>query len=110
MSKREATLAAPPHALGSDASQPSLLFFLSSTSGGSRRADGFLAQVLQRRHNHATFRILRIDADERPDLVERFGVREVPTLIVVADNRIHARLAKPSGCAEIKRLLSPWLR
>jgi thioredoxin-like negative regulator of GroEL len=90
--------------------RPTLLFFFSPTSGAARRADGFLAQVLQRRANHATFRLVRVDADERPDLVERLQISEVPELLVVVEGRVRARISRPSGCAEISRLLSPWLR
>lgn len=90
--------------------RPSLLFFYSATSGASRRADGFLAQVLQRRANHTTFRLVRIDANERPDLLDRLQVRELPTMLVIADRRIRGRLVKPSGIQEIKHLLSPWLK
>jgi hypothetical protein len=35
-------------------SNPGLLFFHSPTEGSSRRVEGFLAQVLQRRRNHET--------------------------------------------------------
>jgi thioredoxin-like negative regulator of GroEL len=90
--------------------RPSLVFFYSETSGRSRRAEGFLAQVLQRRSNHATFRLVRVDADRRPDLVERFRVSELPTLLVVAERRVRGRLVKPSGCQQITQLLSPWLK
>jgi thioredoxin-like negative regulator of GroEL len=89
--------------------QPSLLFFYSATSGASRRAEGFLAQVLQRRANHSTFRLVRVEAGERPDLLERLKIDELPTLLVVADGRVRGRLVKPSGCREISQLLSPWL-
>jgi thioredoxin-like negative regulator of GroEL len=90
--------------------RPTLLVFFSGRSGTSRRADGFLAQVLQRRGNHSTFRVRRIDADARPDLVERLRVTEVPTLLVLDDGRIRARLASPRGCAEISDALGPWLK
>jgi hypothetical protein len=39
--------------------RPQLLFVYSRTSGSSRRAEGFLAQVLQRRRNHNSFRLIR---------------------------------------------------
>jgi thioredoxin-like negative regulator of GroEL len=90
--------------------KPTLVFFYSDRSGASRRAEGFLAQVLQRRGNHDTFRLARVEVDERPDLVERFGVREVPTLLVVADQRVCARVSTPRGCVEITQGLAPWLR
>ena len=35
--------------------KPRLVFFHSSVSGACRRAEGFLAQVLQRRRNHVSF-------------------------------------------------------
>jgi thioredoxin-like negative regulator of GroEL len=108
MSNGTATTA--PNAGAAAASQPSLLFFFSPTSGPSRRAEGFLAQVLQRRANHATFRLLRIDADRRPDLLERLHVAELPTLLVIDDGRVCGRLARPTGCTQISELLDPWLK
>jgi thioredoxin-like negative regulator of GroEL len=92
-----------------DPQRPQLLFFYSSTSGSSRRAEGFLAQVLQRRHNHDSFYVRRIEATQHPQLVGRFKVDVLPTLIVLEDKRIRARIATPRGCAEISRTLAPWL-
>ena len=91
------------------ASTPQLLFFYSPTSGRSRRAEGFLAQVLQRRHNHASFTVRRIEAERHPDLLERFRIQELPTFLVVAENRVQARITAPRGCVEITRALAPWL-
>jgi thioredoxin-like negative regulator of GroEL len=90
--------------------KPSLLFFHSSASGRCRRVEGFLAQVLQRRSNHDTFRLLRVDADEHRDLAERFKIKTVPTLVVVADKRAQAWLPNPQGCRDIERFLAPWLQ
>jgi len=87
-----------------------LAFFYSAKSGRSRRAEGFLAQVLQRRKNHGTFRLLRIDIDQRPDLATRFRITTIPTLLVITDKRVHRRLSQPNGCRQITQLLSPWLR
>ena len=89
--------------------QPGLVFFHSSLSGHCRRVEGFLAQVLQRRRNHETFRLYRVDEHERPDLVERFGVEVMPTLVVVEGKTVRARLERPRGCREIERFLAPWL-
>jgi thioredoxin 1 len=89
--------------------QPGLVFFHSALSGHCRRVEGFLAQVLQRRRNHGTFRLYRVEEDDRPDLVERFGVSKVPTLVVVQDKLVRARLEHPRGCREIERFLAPWL-
>lgn len=67
-----------------DATKPTLIFFSSSTEGRSRRAEGHLAQVLQRRQNHNTF--------------------------LVQDRRVRGRLVLPRGCGEIQTFLAPWLR
>jgi thioredoxin-like negative regulator of GroEL len=93
-----------------NAVKPRLIFFTSSLSGQCRRVEGFLAQVLQRRRNHGTFRVLVVDEDERPDLVSRFGVANLPTLVVVEGRAVRARLERPRGCREIEQLLGPWLR
>ena len=90
--------------------KPRLIFFTSALSGQCRRVEGFLAQVLQRRRNHGTFRVLVVDEDERPDLVSRFGVTGLPTLVVVEARRERARLEQPRGCREIEELLAPWAR
>ena len=71
--------------------------------------DGFLAQVLQRRANHATFELKQIEVEERAALHESFGIDELPTLVVVEDGKIKGRIATPSGCKAIERFLAPWL-
>jgi thioredoxin-like negative regulator of GroEL len=91
-------------------SKPILLFFYSRTSGQCRRVEGFLAQVLQRGRNHATFTIRRIDYELDPDLFLKFGVTEPPVLIVLDGKRTRARLEKPRGCVEIQTALAPWLK
>jgi thioredoxin-like negative regulator of GroEL len=89
--------------------KPGLVFFHSSVSGSCRRAEGFLAQVLQRRRNHETFRLYRVAQEERPDLVDRFGVTAMPTLVVVEDKIARAKLERPRGCRDIESFLAPWL-
>ncbi len=68
-----------------------------------------MAQILQRRRNHDTFVLRRIDVDARPDLAERFGVAHVPVLVVVAEN-VRARLDDVRGCRAVDEFLSPWLK
>lgn len=89
---------------------PRLVFFHSSLSGRCRRVEGFLAQVLQRRHNHETFKLYRVDREEHPELLERFAVPDVPTLAVVEGKTVHSRLVVPRNCRDIERFLAPWLR
>ena len=90
--------------------QPGLVYFYSERSGACRRTEGFIAQVLQRRRNHGTFRLYRVEQHERPDLVERFKIEELPTLVVVEANAVQGRLETPRGCREIERFLAPWLQ
>ena len=99
MSVAEATLAELPR----------LVFFHSALSGNCRRVEGFLAQVLQRRRNHETFNVVRVAEEERPDLLERFRIETVPTLVVVEHKAIKGRLERPRGCREIEGFLAPWL-
>jgi thiol-disulfide isomerase/thioredoxin len=102
---------ASPSALPARSSErPLLVFFQSSQSGRCRRVEGFLAQVLQRRHNHDTFRLVRVDVDERPELAERFRVERVPAVLVVENKRVKLRLVAPRGCRELEEALRPWLR
>lgn len=91
-------------------SRPQLLFFHDPTDGRARRTEAFLAQVLQRRRNHETVAVRRIDVRAHADLVERFGVRTTPALVVVHDKRVRGRLEQPPGCKAIENLLQPWLR
>jgi thioredoxin-like negative regulator of GroEL len=89
--------------------KPRPLLFSSRLSGRCRRVDGFLAQVLQRRANHATFELEQIVVEDRPDLHESFGIDDVPTLVVVSHGKIEGRIVDPSGCKAIERFLAPWL-
>lgn len=91
------------------AEKPRLVFFHSSLSGHCRRVEGFLAQVLQRRRNHGTFMVLNVSGEERPDLLERFRVDSLPTLVVVEGKRVRGRLEQPRGCRDIEGFLAPWL-
>jgi thioredoxin-like negative regulator of GroEL len=89
--------------------QPRLVFFHSASSGHCRRVEGFLAQVLQRRRNHGTFNVVHVAEEERPDLLQRFRIQTLPTLVVVEGKSVAGRLERPRGCRVIEGFLSPWL-
>jgi thioredoxin-like negative regulator of GroEL len=105
-------VSASPHAAAPApvAERPRLVFFYSPVSGRCRRAEGFLAQVLQRRHNHETFTLHRVSVDQRQDLAERFKVDEVPTILVVEGRKVARRITSIPGCRELEKELAPWLR
>ena len=100
----------PRQRVDETATRPLLLFFHSDRSGRCRRAEGFLAQVLQRRQNHDTFRVHRVSREERNDLLERFRIDRLPTLVVVDRKVVRGKLVEPRGCEEIQTFLAPWLR
>jgi thioredoxin-like negative regulator of GroEL len=89
--------------------QPKLLFFHSPRSGPSRRAEGYLAQVLQRGHNHDTFQVHRIAQEEYPEIAQRFRVAALPTLLIVEGKAIRGRLEAPRSAKMIEQFLLPWL-
>lgn len=95
---------------GHRSERPLLVFFYARDSGRSRRVEGYLSQVLQRRHNHESFQLYHVDVDDHSELAERFAVRNVPTIVVVQGKRVRGRLEAPRGCREIEKLLAPWLR
>ena len=99
---------APPRA--DDAEKPVLVFFTSQKSGHCRRAEGFLAQVLQRRRNHETFTIHRIDHDSCPDLARKVGIEQPPAILVLEGSKVRARVDNLNGCAELRKTLAPWLK
>ena len=89
--------------------RPRLVFFFRKASGRSRRVEGYLSQVLQRRGNHQSFEVLNVEVDENAELAEHFAIDEVPTIVVVEEKRVRGRLASPRGCRDIEQLLAPWL-
>ena len=66
--------------------------------------------MMQRRRNHETFVIHLIETSRSAELAERFEIDDVPTVVVVDDRKVRARLVRPAGCADLKEVLAPWLR
>jgi thioredoxin-like negative regulator of GroEL len=87
-----------------------LVFFSSRSSGRCRRVEAFLAQVLQRRANHGTFKLYTVDVDEHPQLANHFKVDSAPVLVVIEHKRVLAKLDQPRHAREIESFLSPWLQ
>jgi thioredoxin-like negative regulator of GroEL len=90
--------------------RPRLVFFYGRTSGPSRRVEGFLSQVLQRRKNHDTFRLIRVCAETSPELVTHFQVETIPAIVVIEGRRVRAHVEDPRHCNLIEEALAPWLR
>ena len=86
---------------------PMLLFFTQETSGPARRMESLLAHPA--RKERSRLRVSRIDAAASPDWVDRLGVTQVPTLILLKDRRPVERLEGRVSAPQIERMLAPHL-
>lgn len=86
---------------------PMLVFFTQSTSGPARRMESLLAHVQRKERNR--LRVRRVDADEHPRLLEKFSVEEVPSLVLVVDQRVVDRIDGRANMPQIEQLLERHL-
>jgi thioredoxin 2 len=84
-----------------------LVFFTRSTSGPARRMESLLAHVA--RKERGRLRVRRVDADEHPELLEKFAVEEVPSLVLVVEQRVVSRLDGRANMPQIEQLLEQHL-
>ena len=82
---------------------PLLVFFTSARSGPARRMESVLAHIARKERGY--FRVMRVDVDAHPELVERFRVEVVPTLVLVRERRVVGRLEGRVSAPRIGRLL-----
>ena len=87
--------------------KPLLVFFTSERSGPARRMESLLAHLA--RKERARLRVARVDVEERPEVAERFGVDEVPTLVLVKDKRVVDRLEGRATAPRIERMIERHL-
>jgi thioredoxin 1 len=86
---------------------PILLFFTNSRSGPARRMESLLAHLA--RKERSRLRVARIDAEMQPEWIERLQITEIPTLILIKDRRLVARLEGRVSAPQIERMISPHL-
>ncbi|HJS48797.1 MAG TPA: thioredoxin family protein [Gaiellaceae bacterium] len=100
MSSRRGTTDAPTPAL-------TLVFVGRRQSGDSRRMESLVAwvKVTQKKR----LRVVEVDADRHPGLVERLAVTEVPALLLVEDRRVVGRLEGRATGRQIDELIRPHL-
>ena len=87
--------------------RPMLVFFWSARSGPARRMESLLAHL--ERKERERLRIRRVDVDANPDLVERFEIAVVPTLVLVMDKRVVSRLDGRTSAPRIEQMLEAHL-
>ena len=87
--------------------RPLLVFFCSPQSGPARRMESLIAHVARKEREH--LRVARVDVEEKPEVAARFGVEEVPTLVLVKEKRVVGRLEGRATAPRIERLIEPHL-
>lgn len=95
---------------GSDANGEArvvLVFFWCARSGPARRMESSIAYFARRERERLC--VVRVDVDENPELVKRFRVSTVPTLVLVRHRRTIARLEGRATVPEIARMLASSL-
>ena len=83
--------------------RPLLVFFTSRRSGPARRMESLLAHIARKERD--TLVVKKVDVDERPDLVEKFRVAQVPALALVRGKRVVARLEGRATAPKIESML-----
>ena len=91
----------------SNESRPLLVFFRSERSGPARRMESLIAHLARKERER--LRVKRVDVDARADLAARFGVTEVPTVVLVRDRRVVARIEGRASAPRIERMLAAHL-
>ena len=69
--------------------------------------ESLLAHVA--RKERGRLRVRRVDADEHPELLEKFAVEEVPSLVLVVEQRVVSRLDGRANMPQIEQLLEQHL-
>jgi thioredoxin-like negative regulator of GroEL len=87
--------------------KPLLVFFSSERSGPARRMESLLAHLA--RKERTRLRVMRVDVDEQPELAERFGIDDVPTLVLVKGKRVVDRIEGRASAPAIETMLTPHL-
>ena len=86
---------------------PLLVFFTSRRSGPARRMESLLAHIA--RKDRGRLRVTKVDVDDRPEVAERFKVRQVPSLALVVEQRVVSRLDGRATAPRIESMLEPHL-
>ena len=87
--------------------RPLLVFFTHARSGPARRMESLLAHIARKERDR--LRVLKVDTDQRPDLADRFGVDDVPTLVLVKDKHTVARVSGRASAPRIEEMIEPHL-
>ena len=84
-----------------------LVFFSQRQDGASRRMESLVAwvKVTQKKN----LRVLEIDADRNPHLTRRLRVTTIPSLVLLQDGAVVARLEGRATGRQIEALIRPYV-
>jgi thioredoxin-like negative regulator of GroEL len=80
-----------------------LLFVTRKTSGLGRRMESVVASLQSRNRDRLAIR--KVDADANADVVARLGVREIPSVVFVLDDRSVLTLEGKATLEELEQAL-----
>ncbi len=86
---------------------PTLVFFTAQTSGPARRMESLLAHIARKERGRLEVR--RVDVDANPRLVRKFGVTQIPSLVLVVERKVAARIDGRASMPQIEQLLDEHL-
>ena len=86
---------------------PTLVFVSGRRSGASRKMESLVAwvKVTQKKR----LRVVDVDADRSPELIDHHGVRKIPSLLVLEDGQVVDRLEGRATGRQIEALIRPHL-
>ena len=84
-----------------------LVFFTRATSGPARRMESLLAHVARKERER--LKVRRVDADRHPRLLRKFAIEQVPSLVLVIDQKVVDRIDGRSNLPQIEQLLEQHL-
>jgi thioredoxin-like negative regulator of GroEL len=87
--------------------QPLLVFFSSARSGPSRRMESLVAHIARKERRR--LRVIQVDVDQRADLVEKLAVQAAPTLVLVVNAKVVARVDGRASAPKIEAMLEGHL-
>jgi thioredoxin-like negative regulator of GroEL len=82
---------------------PTLVFVTRRHCGPSRRMESLVAWIKVTRKKHV--RVVELDADLSPEVADRLGIRETPTLLLVQRGEVVGRLEGRSTGRQIEALI-----